>query len=292
MAHGTHDKTLALKDGRTVGYIDVGDPAGKPIILFHGMPGSRLSARIFDQAASEIGARIICADRPGYSLSSPKRDGALINYVDDVVELADALGLERFAVMGVSGGGPYAAACAYQIPDRLTAAALVSSLGALWLPNSLKDMVTPNRVMFTLGRVSPGLFGAILPRMVKLSLPNLEKQVQAGISPVEELTPEIFAHLVNDQKEAVWSGGKGVAFDMRNYWRSWGFRFEDIKAKVYLWHGEADDLAPVALARYIADHIPDCEAHYIPGAGHTGTFKYADEILRTLVNVDDGNTPM
>ncbi|HLU10175.1 MAG TPA: alpha/beta hydrolase [Oceanobacillus sp.] len=204
--------------------------------------------------------------------------------MDDVVELADALGLQRFAVMGVSGGGPYALACASQIPDRLTAAALVSSLGALWLLNSLKDMVTPNRVMFTLGRVSPGLFGAILPRMVKASLPSLDKHVQAGTSPVEDLTPEIFAHLANDQKEAVLAGGKGVAFDMRNYWREWGFRFEDIKTQVYLWHGEADDLAPVALVRSIADQIPNCEAHYISGVGHTGTFKYADEILRTLVN--------
>src|SRR5690606_25767034 len=103
--------------------------------------------------------------------------------------------------MGVSGGGPYALACASPIPDRLTASALVSSLGALWLLNSLKDMVTPNHVMFTLGRVSPGLFGAILPRMVKASLPSLDKHVQAGTSPVEDLTPEIFAHLANDQSE-------------------------------------------------------------------------------------------
>lgn len=74
----THDnKTLTLKDERTLGYIEVGDPAGKPIILFHGMPGSRRAAWIFDQAARAAGARIICADRPGYSLSSPKRDGTL-----------------------------------------------------------------------------------------------------------------------------------------------------------------------------------------------------------------------
>lgn len=277
------DKTIKLKDGRAVGYIETGDPAGTPLILFHGMPGSRLGARIFDQAACATRVRIIGADRPGYSMSDSLRSGTLLGYVNDVVELADTLSIERFVVMGVSGGRPYALACAYQIPERLTSAALMSTIGPLWLPNSLKDMVTPNRVMFTLGRFAPGLFGAILPRMLKSSLPSLDKHKQAGTSPVSDVSPEVFALLIDDQRESVRTGGKGLVFDMRNYWRAWGFRFEDIKAKVYLWHGEADNLAPVALARYLADHIAGCEAHYIPGAGHTGTFQYAEEILKTLV---------
>jgi pimeloyl-ACP methyl ester carboxylesterase len=277
------DKAFQLKDGRTVGYIETGDPAGAPIILFHGMPGSRLAGRIFDQAARATGARMICADRPGYSLSHPLPRGTLLGYVDDVVQLANMLGIERFAAMGVSGGGPYALACASQIPERLTAAVLMSTIGPLWLPNSLKNMVTPNRLMFTLGRFAPGLFGAILPRMLKSSLPSLDKHVQAGTSPMPDVSPEVFALLIEDQRESVRTGGKGLVFDMRNYWRSWGFQFEDVETKVYLWHGEDDNLAPVALARYLAEHIPDCEARYIPGAGHTGTFQYAEEILQRLV---------
>jgi pimeloyl-ACP methyl ester carboxylesterase len=124
---------------------------------------------------------MIAPDRPGYGLSRPDKHGTLLGYVDDIVELADALKIDRFAVMGVSGGGPYPLACAYKIPQRVTVAALISSIGPLSLPDSTRDMLRMNKIMFTLGRLSPALTGLLLPPLIKSSLPSMERHVQHGI---------------------------------------------------------------------------------------------------------------
>ena len=112
------DQTLKLKDGRTLGYIDLGNKDGKPLFHFHGFPGSRLEATILADRAIVKNIRVICIDRPGMGLSDFKENRTLLDWPDDVVELADALEIDKFAVEGISGGGPYAAACAYKIPDR------------------------------------------------------------------------------------------------------------------------------------------------------------------------------
>lgn len=112
---------MTLKDGRTLGYAEYGESTGTPVIGFHGMPGSRLVMKSVEKAALAARARIIAPDRPGYGLSQPDKHGTLLGYVDDIVELADTLKIDRFAVMGVSGGGPYPLACAYKIPQRVTA---------------------------------------------------------------------------------------------------------------------------------------------------------------------------
>jgi pimeloyl-ACP methyl ester carboxylesterase len=273
-------KTLTLKDGRTLGYAEFGDPAGIPIVGFHGMPGSRLVMKAVEKAALVSGARLIAPDRPGYGLSQANAHGALLGYVDDIVELADALQIERCAVLGVSGGGPYPLACAYKIPQRIIVAALISGIGPLRLPHSTRDMVRPNKIMFTVGRWSPRLAGFLLPRLIRSSLPSMEEHVQKGTSPSPDLSPEIFAIMAADQREAIRAGGQGIIFDMKILWQPWGFRFEDVYTKVYLWHGAADNLAPVMLARHVAERLPDCEATFYPDEGHTDPLtRHIDEIM-------------
>jgi pimeloyl-ACP methyl ester carboxylesterase len=275
---------LTLKDGRTLAYAEYGASTGTPIIGFHGMPGSRLVMQSVEKAALAAHAHIIAPDRPGYGFSQPNKHGTLLGYVDDVVELADALQIDRFAVMGVSGGGPYPLACAYKIPQRVTVAALVSGIGPLSLPNSTRGMVRMNRIMFTVGHLSPALTGRLLPRLIRSSLPSMEQHVQSGTSPSPDLSPEVFAIMTADQREAIRAGGQGVIFDMKILWRPWGFRFEDIHTRVYLWHGLADDLAPVSLAQYMADHVPGCEATFYPGEGHTDPLtRHIDEIMAKIV---------
>jgi len=277
-------KTLTLKDGRTLGYAEYGVPTGTPIIGFHGMPGSRFVMESVDKAALTCGARLIAPDRPGYGLSQANPRGNLLGYVDDVIELADALQIDRFAVLGVSGGGPYPLACAYRIPQRVTVAALISGIGPLRLPHSTRDMIGPNKIMFTLGRLSPVLAGFLLPRLIRSSLPSMEQHVQSGTSPSTDLSPEVFAIMAADQREAIRRGGQGIVFDMKILWRPWGFQFEDVHTKVYLWHGAADNLAPTLLAHYIADHLPDCEATFYPNEGHTDPLtKHMGEILPVIV---------
>ena len=280
-------KTITLKSGRTLGYAEYGHPSGIPIIGFHGMPASRIMLKVFENAALASGARLIAPERPGYGLSQPSPAGTLLSYPDEVQELADALGLDRFTVMGVSGGGPYALACAYRLPGRLKVAGVVSGIGPLSLPGSRRDMIRNNRVMFTLGCYSPALAAFLICRLIKSSLPSMEKHIRQGTSPAPDLSPEIFAILAADQRQAIGTGGQGVALDMKTLWRPWGFQFEDIRTKVNLWHGEADNLAPAHLARYIAQRIPDCQAVYYPGESHTDPLiKHADEIMTQLVGAD------
>lgn len=240
--------------------------------------------KVWDLVAKSAGARLIAPDRPGCGISSPHPKGTLLGYPLDVVELANSLALERFSVVGVSGGGPFALACAHELPERLKVAAVVSGIGPLSLPGSTRDMIAPNRFMLTLGRVSPGLAGLVLPLMIRSSLPSMEKHVQNGTSPSPDISPEAFAVIAADQSEVVRAGGKGIAFDMKAIWKSWGFRFEDIRTKVYLWHGEADNLAPASLAHYIAGCISDCEAVFFPGEGHADTLiKHGSEIFAKLI---------
>jgi pimeloyl-ACP methyl ester carboxylesterase len=282
--NSTGGKTLRLQDGRLLGYAEYGDPLGMSVIGIHGMPGSRLMMKTFENAALAAGARIVAPERPGYGLSSPHPRGTMAGYPDDVLQLADEMGIDHFAVMGVSGGGPYALACAYKLAHRLTVCAVVSGIGPLTFPNSTQGMVRANRIMFTLGRFSPGLTALLLPRLINASLSSADKHVQAGTSPAVELSPEIFAILMADQREAVRMGGKGVAFDMRILWQAWGFRLDEIQTKVFLWHGEADNLAPTPLAHYLAAHLPNCAALFYPGEGHTDPLtKHAGEIMCKMV---------
>ena len=124
------DLTIKLKDGRKLGYADLGNPDANSVVFhFHGFPGSRLEAMLLaNKATSEY--RIISIDRPGMGLSDFKKNRTLLDWPDDVIELADALEIDKFAVEGISGGGPYAAACAYKIPKRLTSCGIISGVAS------------------------------------------------------------------------------------------------------------------------------------------------------------------
>ncbi len=111
---------LILPDGRRLGYAEYGDPEGWPLMFFHGTPGSRVMARFAAPKAREMGVRLIAPERPGFGLSDFKPQRQLLDWAEDVRELAEVLNLERFAVAGVSGGGPYVAACAWKMPARLS----------------------------------------------------------------------------------------------------------------------------------------------------------------------------
>ncbi len=130
MATDRTDRKLVLQDGHSLAYCEYGAPGGRPVFYFHGHPGSRRDFPAFDPGdiARELGVRIIATDRPGHGLSDFQPGRRMLDWPDDVCELADALQLDTFAVLGISGGGPYAAACAYKIPQRLTATAIVPKM--------------------------------------------------------------------------------------------------------------------------------------------------------------------
>ncbi len=279
-------RSLTLNDGTLVGYAEYGTMEGIPIIALHGMPNTHSMWKSADKAAAEGGLRLIAPDRAGYGLSRDQVPRTLLGYAALIADFADRLGLDRFVILAASGGGPYGYACAHQLSRRLLMTAIVSSMAPFTRLNVTNQMDAMNRRVFKLGRWSPALTSVLLTTLLRLSLPGMQKYVQNGTSPSADLSPELFAIVVHDLIEATRTGRRGIANDLKNYWRDWGFQLEAISSEVYLWHGEADNLAPVQGAHYMAEHLPHCHAQFYPGEGHADPLaKHIAEIVAKVVEV-------
>jgi pimeloyl-ACP methyl ester carboxylesterase len=275
----TTDKTLQLHDGRTLGYAEYGSSKGKPLFYFHGHPGSRFEARFLAGQAAQVGIRLIGIDRPGMGRSTFKAGRHLLDWPDDVVELADSLHLDRFAIAGFSGGGPYALACAYTIPRRLTASGIVAGVGpsgrllsflSLWLPWLLLPMTRrffrdEDQARTSLTRLARSW---VEPDRKALSLPGVSETMAASLV------------------EALRQGAKGAAYDGVLLGRPWGFKLEAIAfPRLYLWHGERDRQASVAMARALAERLGQCKATYYPRDGHISVIvNHQEEIVASLIS--------
>src|SRR5918994_1295299 len=135
-----NEEMVLLPDGRRVAIASHGDPRGGPHFLFHGIPVSRLGHEFTDAPAKEHGVRVLCPDRPGIGFSDPKPGRTIHGYADDIAAVADALGIERFAVLGLSGGGPYALACGARLPERVTAVGVMAGIGPLDRPGAREGL--------------------------------------------------------------------------------------------------------------------------------------------------------
>jgi pimeloyl-ACP methyl ester carboxylesterase len=281
-------EVLRLSDGRRLGYADYGDRHGAPVMFFHGTPGSRRVARWADLIARRRGIRLIAPDRPGFGLSDFQPGRTLGAWPRDVAELADALRLERFAVAGVSGGGPYVAACAWRLPDRLSHAGIISGMGPIDDPALMAALPRPYRTGFALVRRLPGVAraafglgmlglrrapGCVLAS-IAASLPETDRVIFAQ--------PRVQALLLDDAREALRHGPRGAALELSLLSRPWDVRLDQIRMPVRLWHGEADAQVPVVIARRLAAALPNCRARFLPNAGHLWVLDHLDEILATL----------
>lgn len=282
------DRILHLPDGRRLGYADYGDPAGTPLVAFHGTPGSRLMLAIADRPALALGVRLIAPDRPGFGLSDFQSGRTFADWPDDVRALVDALGIERFALAGISGGGPYAAACAWKMPERLTSIGIVSGVGPLVGPQATAELTRRHRIAFGLAARAPWLARRLMVA-ARFGWRRFPERIFARIvawSPPQDraiLTrPEVRACLIDGLIDAFRGGGAGVAHELVLLGRPWGFPLDEIGSVVRLWHGEADHLVPVAMGRSVAASIPTCHAVFVPDAGHYWVFNHVEELLRTL----------
>ena len=156
-------KYITLSDERRLGFAEFGDRQGKPVFYFHGFPGSRLEAKLAERIALDTHVRFIGIDRPGYGLSSFKSGRTFVDWADDVSKLADAMGIDRFSILGVSGGGPYAVACACKISDRLDAVSIVCGMGPVDVPGLVRDMPWMYRQGLRLTGRSPIIAAVLYP---------------------------------------------------------------------------------------------------------------------------------
>lgn len=272
----TNDRVFQLRDGRTLGYAEYGMPSGGALFYFG---ASRLEARFLAEQAAHTGIRLIGVDRPGMGVSDFKVDRSLLDWPDDVVELADHLQIARFAVVGVSGGGPYVLACAYRIPERLIACGIVSGVGPARVRpyQRMPWLLIP--LMWIMGRFfqTDAQASKSLRRFTR-GWPESDRRCL--------LLPDISDLFAASMVEAFRQGTRGLTYDtILGETRPWGFKLADIAFPgIYLWHGEQDPDAPLAMGKAVADQTPDCKATFYPEEGHLSTLiNHSEEIVTALM---------
>ena len=282
----TTDNIFHLRDRRVLGYAEYGDPTGTPVFFFHGLPGSRRQRHPDDSIAIELGAHIITIDRPGYGFSDFQPGRTLLDWPDDVAQLADALNIQRFAAIGLSGGGPYLLSCAYKMPERITSATVISGMGPVDRPEGMKGMLPSMCLGLGIApRVPWGFVRLALDPVVKMISRNplgVKKLVPSSAPEADKKAfarPDIQEVDRQDLYEAYRNGAQGAFWEVVLLATPWGFRLEDIHKKIYLWHGEEDTTVPQHMGRYVARTLSDCKSKFYPGEGHTLMYNYWREIL-------------
>ena len=285
------DAAVTLRDGRQLAYTEWGDPDGKPVLYFHGMPGSRLWCP--DEVATAAAhVRLIVPDRPGFGRSDPLERRTYADWPKDVEALADELGIDSFAVVGVSAGGPYAAACAALIPVRLNAAALVSSRALTkynWAerPDAVKEWSPDERTQFELARDDPVAAANVAIQQFEEAIQPLEDYPNAIRQALEAAEGDrwffedasrtaIFdAHL----RETWRQGLDAIKWEMIDAFQPWGFRLADLPIPVTVWHGAQDPWVTQDHIDFQVSSIPSSSLVVWPDSGHLGFAKHWREIL-------------
>jgi pimeloyl-ACP methyl ester carboxylesterase len=311
-------QTLQLPDGRVLGYAEYGDPTGIPILYFHGFPISRLDASSVHAMAARRGWRVISIDRPGYGLSTFQSARRITSWPADVRAFADHAGLSRFAVLGGSGGGPYALACALELPkDMLTSvgvfagappwavggmkemltSAWLTYLGATYAPAGLRvaadGLVKSAKWMVGTRRVQTWIDGW-LEGVVKKNREEAEEAAQNNESRDPELNevwnvsdtpiPERRERLLRMLFEGFAQGSEAFVQEAQLLTQDWGFKFEDISYDpIRIWHGTRDVNAPVSLIRIMAERLPRSALREYDD-DHFSIVKHTEEIIAELVS--------
>ncbi|MBC9715317.1 alpha/beta hydrolase [Streptomyces sp. TRM66268-LWL] len=284
--------TVRTADGRTLTAQEWGDPDGTAVLLLHGTPGSRLGiapARTLDRRP---GVRFFAYDRPGYGGSDRAEGRDVAHCAQDAAAVADALGIRSFAVLGRSGGGAHALACAALLPGRVTAtAALVAPAprdgeGLDWFAG-----MTPYNVReYTLAlRGTEALTASLAPQAASIREDPglLLAEISQGLSPsdAEALAePATRAMLLTNYRTALGTSADGWIDDCLALARPWGFDPADIPGRVLLWHGAQDAFSPVGHFHWLAHWIPHAEATLAEGMGHFGALTAFDDVLDRLLN--------
>jgi pimeloyl-ACP methyl ester carboxylesterase len=283
------NQLISVSDGRRLGFAEYGDPSGRPVLFFPGTPSGRLFHHPDESIALSLGARIITIDRPGFGLSDFQEGRTVLDWPDDVTALAGTLGLDRLAVVGLSGGAPYVAACAFKIPERLSAAGIVSGVGPTDWPGATEGMQRRRRLGATVARNVPCL---VRPLLWRLSNPHRDGEkyfdrIQAQSSERDQgilSQRDVKAMLIENWMEATRAGLRGYAWETVIFSRPWGFSLESISMEVHLWHGDDDASIPLSVGQHVAGAIPSCRATTLAGEGHFLFFDHWRDILAAMVS--------
>jgi pimeloyl-ACP methyl ester carboxylesterase len=278
------DASVTLSDGRKLAYTDLGASSGPVVMYFHGAPTSRLDLSMFDDAFAVRDVRVVSPDRPGYGESSPQPGRCREDWPADITALADHLGVERCAVVGLSSGGPYAVVSAALVPDRVAAAGVVSGVTDFGWPGAWDGYPEDEQTLMRIGDEGQGTawcearYGPDGSRYMEGGLGELAPADQAA------LADEAFATaLMTAVGEAFRQGVSGYAQDVVLQGRPWSFDPRAIVAPVWILHGEADTVAPVAHGRHTAELIPGAKLVTWPDQGHLSLISKIPDLTADLV---------
>lgn len=288
-------RTVLTADGRRLATAVYGDPAGRPVFLLHGTPGSRIGPRPRSAILHRLGVQLICFDRPGYGGSDPLPGRRVADAAADVSAIADFLELGKFAVVGRSGGGPHALACAALLPERTTKAAVLVGIapreaeGLDWLDGmtasnvaeyaavtrGYQEIATITRAAAEAVRADP----ASLLTMLQEQLPDTDRRVVADHG--------IRTQLLAAYADALRTSAHGWIDDDVAFHLPWGFDLAAVMAPVLLWHGAGDTFSPVSHVKWLADRIPNASVVIQPGAAHFGALHVLPDVLRWLTSEEN-----
>jgi pimeloyl-ACP methyl ester carboxylesterase len=287
---------VAVGEDRQIGFAEFGDPQGRAVFWLHGTPGARrqipMEARVYAEKAN---IRLIGLDRPGIGSSTPYQYDTVSAFADDLRTIADTLGIDKFEVVGLSGGGPYTLACAAAMPDRVVAAGVIGGVAPVVGADAIGG-----GLMGTVGvRVAPLLQVAGTP--IGMAATALIRLIKPVASPAADLygrvspegdrrllaRPEIKAMFLDDLLNGSRKQMQAPFCDIVAFSHDWGFRLEDITTPVRWWHGDADHIVPYAHGQHVVSRLSDAEFYPIPGESHLAGLGRAEEILQTMVKVWD-----
>lgn len=284
-----HD--VRTPDGRTLHVVERGDPAGLPVVVHHGTPGSALQYEPHARDAEERGIRLITYDRPGYGGSTPHEGRSVGDAAADVAVISEALGIGRFGTYGGSGGGPHTLACAALLPDRVVGAVPIASVapfpaeGLDWLAG----MGQGNIDEFAAARESRDALVQFTDRergeLLAADPAAMVEAMRTLVSPVdaEALTGELGEYMLGSIREAIGESVEGWVEDDLAFLAPWGFDLRDVAVPVALWHGEQDLFVPVAHGRWLAENLPGAQIGIEPDHGHLSLVARVPDVHAWLV---------
>lgn len=265
------DGLLNLGDRRKISYTEWG-PAGAPPVLYcHGFPGNRRELDMIQPVLErrQVEARLVALNRPGYGRSTFHSDRTILDWPGDVAEAADTLGIGRFAVLGVSGGAPYALACGYALGDRVTRIGIVVGMGPL-------DATRMRQATAISGPSHFGLIRRLQFGMAALAFRNGQEgrfvdQSVASMGPADREAMErgdVRAWFIEVMRESFQDGGRAAAHEAGLYRSGWGFNPQQVTNDTRLWYGGADETVPASAGEWLADRMNGSEYILWPQHGH------------------------
>jgi pimeloyl-ACP methyl ester carboxylesterase len=285
-----HEQDVVLGD-RIMRVREAGDPNGFPVLYFHGTPGSRLDVAFGDEIAAAHGVRLLSFDRPGYGGSSPGPFG-LASVGRDALCVTGQLGADRFATLGLSGGGPFALATAAADPGRVIRVGVASGPGPFQeVPGVVQELSEIDSRAVGLLPGSPAEAAATFASgFMSFDVLNQgDDAVRAAFEPVLSerdrvlfADPVIAAQFIASIREGLRRGAGGAGWDNVAWVGQWDIDVAAIETPVLLWYGREDLMAPLVHGIWLDEHLPSSQLVVREGEGHLGLLDHFGEMLQAL----------